>query len=382
MMQRIASVLPDFQNLLDRYDDVSNHISGENKQIRNSENHLREAMKEKENQISRLQREKDAASENFRAERERLYAELENVRSAQHEMEKSLLARTQSRDKLQDKSDQLQRNHDDMAARSRQIELALEAFREWTLRDTETKERVLRLEDGSTGMARDDVRQDHNILDAKETSIPGQYADSRTTSPLPSEQQKTLQLEYTEMMAISRRDAEAARLLHSQAQESWKSEIEAAQHREAQLRESFQHERSVQAQQWAEERAELKRQWQEHHQIVVEQHAQEREDFRRILDETQTRYAQRCKDLEVDNELLRNQLEQLKAQWAAERTHWTQSTDELKAAAGQVERESRHLRRVLDTCDPVDPVISFHGDAEGTSNQGTRAISGHVEHAG
>lgn len=379
LVNRISSVLPDFHTLLDRYDDASTQLSGEPKPRRHSETHLKEAIKEKDGQIGKLQREIDAANETFQAERERFQAEVSKSQTAQRDLEHSLLARTKSRDHLREISDQLQKSYEDLSARSNQIEFALESFRTLTIQNIEAKERSLKLE---VNHASNDGTHENgpNPLASPEPSsgVPGYFAESRGPSPLPIDTRPPEAHETMEALGNAQKEIRDAHLKEMQVREKWNAEIQAWQQRDSQLRDVFQREREAQANEWEAERGELKRQWHEHQQMVQTQHEHEKADLHRVLDAAQTRHTMRCRELEADNQDLREQVEQLKAQLASERSRRSHSTAELKAAVIRVEHESRHLRHLVETDEAAG---SLHRPGEGDGPVARISLPGyHIGH--
>ncbi|KAL9582848.1 MAG: hypothetical protein Q9212_003062 [Teloschistes hypoglaucus] len=348
VLQRIQSAIPDLHHLLNRYQETSNQLGQREVALRRTEAEKAEVLKQKETHIESLTRDVLEKSRRFQEE------------STKHEDEKNKMRlelgnHIEQKKEIEDHlhAEKIGREHSEKMVQDLRVELAL-------LESKFEEEKAALL--GEHEDERIKFRQEHDSRVRDFQTREKEYVDRLEQQMRDAE--ALLNVKITELTQQHGSEKESQERAWARQRAEWEEsrrsqQREASDAREAHVRSlSEQRERHLQEREaWARERESLKKDLDNERasagrgsEELVALHRREKDEMQRSWDSVEARLNQEQLDTEAR---MRNEMDRLKIGWEADKSYYSKTTADLRAAADRLNMENSKLQRVAEAFEQV-----------------------------
>ena len=307
LIHRIQSTIPDLHLLVNRYREVCSQLQLQEIDIRQMEAQAVETLKQKEIHIDRLTKDLETASKRHCTETSKLRFEIGNLEESHKELQDSCVVGQSTR---------------------AQLEAELDAWKVKAEKNYELKKQSLE----------QDLRSridDEPGVQSKVSDMSSDYF--REVNGLKSKwRQERQEQEANQAKTMASLEA---------AFKACQADLEDTLRREQEGHESWKKEREALQKSWNQQREILMNEWKEERQSLLALHEQKTKELPRDRLLLQQQGYDR---IEVESENLHQQIDQLKADWGADKIKYTNEINGLKASLANLDSENGRLQKMIE----------------------------------
>ena len=342
LLNRIHNAIPDLHRLLDRYREISSQLSHQLALTHQKEEQVNETLKQKEYQIHHLGKEMEQSLHKHSAESSKLRLEIGNLEEKQRELQDVVVARKKSIDQFEATNQILYKEKEVLETRVKELSTIIEHDR------SQWKEQIY----AEFGEKEKKILEELQHKTEAETDLQTRLLDMNKVHSKELEEWKATSAQ--ERIELER--SYDAKRQHLETSLNIKQEqVDEYRRKEHICREDWESDRRSIIDAWSEERTKLDIMSEKQRIDMMSLHSQEKEMLRKDWSASQKISNAR---FEEENTNLRKEIEKLKNGWDSDRSKFTKTTNELKAAAARLDNENIGLKKMVETFGEVTDLRS------------------------